>query len=134
MPVTLCVGAIVRAVGLSGRADLNGQRGTIVAFNDEKRRFAVNFDSGALSLLVRPENLEVATDNDVTSASAFHAVSARREAQRDAAVAAAEICADPPGFRLWDVITITGLASKPELNGITATIIEWKSDKGRRRF
>jgi len=132
MPVTLCVGAIVRAVGLSGRADLNGQRGTIVAFNDEKRRFAVNFDSGALSLLVRPENLEVATDNDVTSASAFHAVSARRETQRDVAAAAAEICADPPaGFRLWDVITITGLASKPELNGMTATIIEWKGDKGR---
>lgn len=133
MPPTLCVGAIVRAVGLNGRADLNGQRGTIVAFNDEKKRFAVEFDFGE-SVLMRPENLAVAMDCDATSASAFLAVSKRREAQREAEAstnAKTRTAGPPAGFRMWDIITITGLASKPELNGKTATITGWKGDKGR---
>ena len=63
----------MRAVGLTGRTDLNGQRGTVISFNDQRKRFAVEFDSGE-SVLLRPENLVMAVDDDATSASGFHAV------------------------------------------------------------
>lgn len=131
MPVTITVGAIVRASGLVARADLNGQRGTVMSFNADKKRFAVSFDTGE-SVMVKPENLTMAMDDDATSASAFHAVDARREADRAAAAAKQQKQQDPPpGFRLWDTIKIKGLASKPELNGTTATIADWKHDKLR---
>ena len=53
----LVVGGVVRAVGLSGRVDLNGQRGVIISFDAAKGRYAIQFDGGEAALL-KADNLD----------------------------------------------------------------------------
>jgi hypothetical protein len=52
------VGNEVEAHGLVGRADLNGQRGRVSAFVEEKGRCAVRFGT-ADSVLIKPDNLRL---------------------------------------------------------------------------
>ena len=53
----LVVGGVVRAVGLTNRADLNGQRGVIISHDTSTGRYGVSFDGGA-SALLKAENLD----------------------------------------------------------------------------
>ena len=61
MPVKMAqlVGAEVEAIGLVGRADLNGQRGVVFEYFSDKERCAVRFSSSTLPILVKPTNLNV---------------------------------------------------------------------------
>ena len=51
------VGKEVEATGLFTRADLNGKRGFVEAFYEDKGRCAVKFESGA-SVLIKKTNLK----------------------------------------------------------------------------
>ena len=55
----LSPGMMVRARGLSGRTDLNGQRGLLSCYHPAKARWAVHFVGAADAVLLRPGNLEV---------------------------------------------------------------------------
>ena len=52
----LAVGSAVCAAGLTGRADLNGRKGSITAFDAAKGRYAVTFETGE-AVLLKPQNL-----------------------------------------------------------------------------
>ena len=47
----------MRAVGLTNRADLNGQRGVVISHDTSTGRYGVSFDGGA-SALLKAENLD----------------------------------------------------------------------------
>ena len=65
------VGKEVEAVGLTGRADLNGQRGFVLEYIDAKGRCAVRFGGDTEGVLIKPINLKLlAVDVSDTSAAA----------------------------------------------------------------
>ena len=57
--VMLPAGSAVNLGGLKGRPELNGTRGTVVAFHADKGRYAIRLPS-AEKILLRPENLQPA--------------------------------------------------------------------------
>lgn len=56
----LSPGVKVRLVGLTGRPELNGTRGSLVAFDDSKGRWQVRLENEKTPKLFKPDNLEPA--------------------------------------------------------------------------
>jgi len=54
------IGATVFVEGLQSQPELNGSRGTIIAFNREKNRYTVECGATTKKISVKPENLRVA--------------------------------------------------------------------------
>ncbi|KAH8095564.1 phytanoyl-CoA dioxygenase [Aureococcus anophagefferens] len=54
------IGATVFIEGLQSQPELNGSRGTIIAFNREKNRYTVECGATTKKISVKPENLRVA--------------------------------------------------------------------------
>ena len=50
-------GQLVRAIGLTGRTDLNGQKGIVSQYYERKGRWAVHFAGAEDAVLLKPENL-----------------------------------------------------------------------------
>jgi hypothetical protein len=82
----------VKLHDLESRPDLNGQRGTILAWNASNERYNIYVMSLSKAIGMKPSNIVL--DNDT-------------------------------------VAQITGLVSKPELNGKWGTIKKWNQDSGR---
>lgn len=82
----------VKLHDLESRPDLNGKRGTILAWNATSERYNVYIIALSKALGMKPSNIIL--DNDT-------------------------------------VAQITGLVSKPELNGKWGTIKKWNQDSGR---
>ena len=60
----LTIGVCVEIVGLQGRADLNGRRGSVVARDDAAGRIEVQLDglAGSERVKVKPGNAKIAKD------------------------------------------------------------------------
>ena len=47
----------MRAIGLTGRTDLNGKKGIVSQYYERKGRWAVHFAGAEDAVLLKPENL-----------------------------------------------------------------------------
>lgn len=61
---TLSAGSAVNIVGLKGRPELNGMRGTVLSFDADKGRYAVKLPS-AEKILLKPDNLQQASQSSL---------------------------------------------------------------------
>ena len=136
-------GTIVEFCDLRGRADLNGQTGIVKEFNADKSRYAVCIEAGSDDdrsvedmqralrepVLVKRANLKVVSDGDAPER--FHDVAARRERRADETAARNAQAPPPADVRFHQPVTISGLKSKPELNGTVAAVIGWNAAKAR---
>ena len=100
----LHIGSVVSLVRLQARPELNGRRGSLVAFDEGKGRWQVRVGNGTV-LLLKPENLcSLATSEDVvvelimsqSQCSRKQALEALRANDHDAVQACAAITAPLP--------------------------------------
>ena len=100
------VGAWARIAGLAARPTLNGTLVRVGAWHEDSQRFEARA-AGAEAVLVRPRNLSVLDEAEAAAADAHDAI------------------AHAAATHGW--ARLVGLASRPELNGKVARLLEWRA-------
>ena len=100
------VGAWARIAGLAARPTLNGTLVRVGEWHEDRQRFEARA-AGVEAVLVRPTNLSVLDEAEAEAADAHDAI-ARAAATHG-----------------W--ARLVGLASRPELNGKVARLLEWRA-------
>jgi hypothetical protein len=108
----LSAGQAVRVVGLIGRPDLNGKKGTTVTYLAEEGRWKVIMDDGT-GKVFSANNLEIARAEQGASCALERADPAR------------------PELSIGQTVRIMGIKARPELNGKEGTLVEWDASEER---
>uniref|UniRef100_A0A7S2SG31 J domain-containing protein n=1 Tax=Eucampia antarctica TaxID=49252 RepID=A0A7S2SG31_9STRA len=137
-------GTIVSLKGLVNKADLNGERGAIHKYNPESGRYAVVLEDTEETLSVKADNILQHVQvklHDIQSQQELNGKSGtiitwcpNKERYNIYLVAPKKILSLRPNnviLQSGTVAQISGLLSKPELNGKWGTIKEWIKESNR---
>ena len=126
----------VRVVGLQARPELNGRRGIRCGKPTHTCKYPAGrwpISVGGERVLIKLENLRPDPDDSEDEDGPDAHAEAMEAINAHAHLLHVEVPkkADPPAFAPGARVRISGLKSKPELDGVEASVLGWHADKER---
>jgi len=115
-------GSSVRVTGLQGRPELNGQVATVVQWDDGEGRWKIRMADGSGKML-NSSNLEICNAVDKPA----QVTTSAPQPTVDPTTSSSVSSAIQPGA----TVRVSGLQTRPELNGKCGTVVDWDLGEGR---
>ena len=124
MAHTMEPGTSVEIGGLKARPDLNGKRASIVQYASDRERYQVKVVEGGEELYLKPVNVKPAPAASASAAAANTTTPPSATAAGDAPSETADLAPETE-------VTVSGLKSRPELNGKRGRVVRYVPDRER---
>ena len=124
MAHTMEPGTSVEIGGLKARPDLNGKRASVVQYASDRERYQVKVMEGGEELYLKPVNVKA-------TPAASAPVDATNATTQSPATAVGDAPSETADLAPETEVTISGLKSRPELNGKRGRVIKYVPDRER---
>ena len=118
MAHTMEPGTSVEIGGLKARPDLNGKRASVVQYASDRERYQVKVMEGGEELYLKPVNVKA-------TPAASAPVDATNATTQSPATAVGDAPSETADLAPETEVTISGLKSRPELNGKRGRVIKY---------
>ena len=117
-------GTSVEIGGLKARPDLNGKRASVVQYASDRERYQVKVVEGGEELYLKPVNVKAMPPASASADAANTTIP-------PPAMAAGDALSDTADLAPETEVTVSGLKSRPKLNGKRGRIVRYVPDRER---